>query len=62
MDESGDAAYREERVMARTAECHCGQLKAIASGEPASVYVCHCKACQRRTGLIGLALAIGKLL
>ena len=38
--------------MERTAECHCGQLKAIASGEPTSVYVCHCKACQRRTGAI----------
>src|SRR4029077_2251534 len=38
--------------MARTAECHCGQLKAVASGEPESVYVCHCKACQRRTGAI----------
>ena len=38
--------------MERTAECHCGQLRAIASGEPDSVYVCHCKACQRRTGAI----------
>jgi len=38
--------------MERIAECHCGQLKAIASGEPESVYVCHCKACQRRTGAI----------
>ena len=38
--------------MERTATCHCGQLKVIASGEPTSVYVCHCKACQRRTGAI----------
>ena len=30
--------------MERTAQCHCGQLKAIASGEPERVYVCHCKA------------------
>ncbi len=36
--------------MDRTAECHCGQLKVIASGDPEHVYVCHCKACQRRTG------------
>ena len=36
--------------MERVAECHCGQLKAIATGEPGRVYVCHCKACQRRTG------------
>jgi hypothetical protein len=38
--------------MERVAECHCGQLRAITSGEPDSVYVCHCKACQRRTGAI----------
>jgi hypothetical protein len=38
--------------MERIAECHCGQLRAITSGEPDSVYVCHCKACQRRTGAI----------
>jgi hypothetical protein len=37
--------------MERVAECHCGQLRAITSGEPNSVYVCHCKACQRCTGL-----------
>jgi hypothetical protein len=28
------------------------QLRAVTSGEPESVYVCHCKACQRRTGAI----------
>jgi hypothetical protein len=39
-----------EDAMERTAQCHCGQLKAIAAGEPERVYVCHCKACQRRTG------------
>jgi hypothetical protein len=38
--------------MERIAECHCGRLRAITSGEPESVYVCHCKACQRRTGAI----------
>ena len=38
--------------MERVAECHCGQLRAITSGEPDSVYVCHCKACQRRTGAV----------
>ena len=36
----------------RVAECPCGALKAIASGEPEYVYVCHCKACQRRTGAV----------
>ncbi len=36
--------------MERVAQCHCGQLRAIATGEPGRVYVCHCKSCQRRTG------------
>ena len=30
----------------------CGQLKAIAMGEPRSVYLCHCQACQRRSGSV----------
>ena len=36
--------------MERTAQCHCGQLKVIASDEPERVYLCHCRACQQRTG------------
>ena len=36
--------------MDRTAQCHCGSLRVIATGEPDRVYLCHCKACQRRTG------------
>jgi len=39
-------------LMERTAECHCGQLCVIASGEPERVYLCHCRACQRRTGAV----------
>jgi hypothetical protein len=38
--------------MERVAQCHCGQLKAIASGEPGRIYVCHCKSCQHRTGSV----------
>src|SRR6516165_7299973 len=38
--------------MERTAQCHCGWLRVIASGEPERVYVCHCRACQRRTGAV----------
>ena len=34
----------------RTAECSCGQLKATVEGDPVRVSVCHCLACQRRTG------------
>ena len=32
------------------AECSCGQLRVTAEGDPIRVSVCHCLACQRRTG------------
>ena len=34
----------------REARCSCGQLTLTATGEPVRVSVCHCRACQRRTG------------
>jgi hypothetical protein len=34
----------------RTASCRCGQLRATVHGEPVRVSVCHCLACQKRTG------------
>mmetsp|Transcript_22657 Transcript_22657/g.45546 ORF Transcript_22657/g.45546 Transcript_22657/m.45546 type:complete len:301 (-) Transcript_22657:312-1214(-) len=34
----------------RVASCCCGQLKIQCMGEPVSVGVCHCYACQKRTG------------
>ncbi len=34
----------------RTATCRCGQLRAECVGEPARISVCHCLACQKRTG------------
>lgn len=37
-------------MMTRKASCSCGQLKVVASGEPIRISVCHCLACQRRTG------------
>jgi len=36
--------------MTRTARCHCGALRATVTGEPEWVNICHCSACQRRTG------------
>ena len=36
----------------RTASCSCGQLQAQVTGEPIRVSVCHCIACQRRTGSV----------
>ncbi len=37
-------------MVTRTAACACGQLTVEAEGEPIRVSVCHCLACQRRTG------------
>lgn len=36
----------------RQATCSCGKLSLIAQGEPLRVSVCHCTACQRRTGSV----------
>jgi hypothetical protein len=41
----------------RTASCSCGQLTAVTSAEPVRVSVCHCLACQRRTGGVFAAQA-----
>lgn len=37
-------------TITRTATCSCGQLRVVVEGEPVRVSVCHCRACQRRTG------------
>ena len=34
----------------RTAHCSCGSLSVACTGDPLSVSLCHCLACQRRTG------------
>jgi hypothetical protein len=34
----------------RQAACSCEQLRVTAEGEPVRISVCHCLACQRRTG------------
>jgi hypothetical protein len=36
--------------MRRQASCSCGQLHLSCEGEPVRVSLCHCHACQRRTG------------
>jgi hypothetical protein len=36
----------------RIASCSCGRLTATVSGEPFRISVCHCLACQRRTGSV----------
>jgi hypothetical protein len=39
-------------MTSRTASCSCGQLTLTARAEPVRVSVCHCLACQRRTGSV----------
>ena len=34
----------------RRAECSCGKLAITCEGDPIRVSLCHCTACQRRTG------------
>ena len=34
----------------RTASCSCGAVRITLRGEPVRVSMCHCLACQRRTG------------
>jgi len=39
------------------AECRCGTVRVTCTGEPIRVSVCHCLACQRRTGSVFAAQA-----
>lgn len=39
---------RDERL----ANCACGGLRVTCAGEPAKVSLCHCLACQKRTGSV----------
>lgn len=41
----------------RTAACHCGQLRIQVEGETLGVGICHCLACQQRTGSVFATLA-----
>jgi hypothetical protein len=41
----------------RIASCSCGQLSITLAGDPLGVGVCHCLACQRRTGSVFATLA-----
>ena len=43
--------------MERLAQCHRGSLRATTFGEPLLVAICHCKACQRRTGALTASVA-----
>jgi len=45
------------QVSRRFASCSCGQLSARVTGEPVRVSICHCLACQRRSGSVFAAQA-----
>jgi hypothetical protein len=36
----------------RETACSCGQLHLVIEGEPSRISMCHCLACQRRTGAV----------
>ena len=36
----------------RNAICSCGQLRLRCAGEPVRISICHCLACQQRTGSV----------
>ena len=44
-------------MSSRTASCSCGQLRIEVEGEPRGGGICHCLACQQRTGSVFAALA-----
>jgi len=43
-------------MSSRTASCSCGQLRIQVEGEPRGVGICHCLACQQRTGSVFASL------
>jgi len=40
------------RMTSRQAACNCGQLHLVCEGEPKRISICHCLACQRRSGSV----------
>ena len=40
------------RMISRLASCSCGKLTVRCQGEPVRVSMCHCLACQQRTGSV----------
>ncbi len=47
-----DESLPEDPMSERSACCSCGQLALTVSAEPVRISVCHCLACQRRTGSV----------
>ena len=49
-DGQPDNVQAGEPMTTRHAACSCGQLTLTTEGEPVRISMCHCLACQRRTG------------
>lgn len=47
-------------MSSREATCSCGQLRVTTTGEPLDVTMCHCLACQHRTGTVVAVQALYK--
>ena len=41
----------------RRAECSCGRLRVTVTGDPVRISICHCLACQKRSGSLFAAQA-----
>lgn len=54
---SYDCRSLRRSLMERVAKCHCGSPRATTRGEPLLVGICHCKACQQRTGSMAASVA-----
>src|SRR5271154_3486917 len=52
-----DGSMEKRQMVSRTASCSCGQLRIEVEGEPLGIGVCHCLACQQRTGSVFAELA-----
>jgi hypothetical protein len=48
---------RKMPMSSRIAACSCGQLRIEVEGDPQAIGICHCLACQQRTGSVFAALA-----
>jgi hypothetical protein len=47
---SSSQSNEGETFRDRVAACSCGDLSVVVTGDPVRVSMCHCHACQRRTG------------
>lgn len=49
---SREVTQKVTQKLKRQAQCSCGSVRIVATGEPDAVVACHCLECQRRTGSV----------